>query len=281
MPRTDWGWLVTPEELQTWIVAETDDLLVVNKQAHVVCHPSKHGPWSSLVGACREFSGSGRVHLVSRLDRETSGVVVLARNPAMASLLQKAMAAREAAKTYLAILEGVVEQSFTMDCPIGSDPNSAFVARQWTVPDGKAAETRFEPLASGAGYTLVRVTPLTGRRHQIRVHAAAAGYPIVGDKLYCQDASLMGEFIANGFTSELERRLLIERHALHALEIEFPKALPGRCYRAEFPANLKRFCRERMNIDCDALFPFDGAGRFVRDVVKNGADTRKVQQLGG
>jgi 23S rRNA pseudouridine1911/1915/1917 synthase len=277
MPRTDWGWLVTPDELETWIVAETEDLLVVNKRAHVVCHPSKHGPWSSLVGACREFCGSGRLHLVSRLDRETSGVVVLARNPTMASLLQKAMEAREAAKTYVAILEGIVERSFTMQSPIGPDTNSAFVARQWTVPDGKSAETRFEPLASGADYTVVRVTPVTGRRHQIRVHAAAAGHPIVGDKLYCQDASLMVEFIANGFTSELERRLLIDRQALHALEIEFPNVLPGERYRAEFPADLRRFCQDQMKVDCNALFPFDGARRLVCHVVEHGTDTRDFQ----
>jgi 23S rRNA pseudouridine1911/1915/1917 synthase len=253
MPRTDWGWLVSPDELRSWIVSETDDLLVVNKHAHVVCHPSKHGAWSSLVSACREYCGSDRLHLVSRLDRETSGVVVLARNPQAASLLQGAMHAREAVKTYLAILEGEVKRAFTTECPVGPDVNSTFAARQWTGPNGKPAETRFEPLASSAGYTLVRAVPVTGRRHQIRVHAAAAGYPIVGDKLYCQDASLMVEFIANGFTEELEKRLLIDRHALHASRIEFPGILPGQQFQAEFPNDLRRFCEKRMNVDCDAL----------------------------
>ena len=128
---------MTPAELQGWIISETEDLLVVNKRAHVVCHPSKHGAWSSLVSACREYCGSERLHLVSRLDRETSGVVVLARNPATASRLQRAMQAREAMKTYLAILEGEVRQAFNVDLPVGPDPNSTFVARQWAVTNGK------------------------------------------------------------------------------------------------------------------------------------------------
>lgn len=253
MPRTDWGWLVTADELRTWIVSETEEFLVVDKRAHVVCHPSKHGAWSSLVSACREYCGSDRLHLVSRLDRETSGVVVLARNPETASRLQRAMEAREALKTYIAILEGDVKEDFVMLSPIGPDTESSFVARQWTAAYGKPAETRFERLASSAAYTLVRATPVTGRRHQIRVHAAVAGHPIVGDKLYCQDASLMIEFIANGFSETLKKRLLIDRHALHALEIEFAKALPGQRFRAEFPDDLRRFCQDRMRIDCDAL----------------------------
>ena len=245
--------MVTAEELRTWIVRETEELLVVNKRAHVVCHPSKHGAWSSLVSACREYCGSGRLHLVSRLDRETSGVVVLARNPETASRLQRAMQAREALKTYIAILEGEVKKDFEALSPVGPDTDSSFVARQWTAATGKPAETRFERLGGSAGYTLVRATPITGRRHQIRVHAAAAGHPIVGDKLYCQDASLMVEFIANGFSEKLEERLLIDRHALHALEIEFADALPGQRFRAAFPEDLRRFCQERMKIDCDAL----------------------------
>src|SRR3954453_14052327 len=109
MPRTEWGWLVTSDELHSWILEESDDLLVIDKPAHVGCHPSKHGPCSSLVGACREYLGTDRLHLTFRLDRETSGVVVFARNRTVASLLQKAIEQRNVSKTYLAILDGVLQ----------------------------------------------------------------------------------------------------------------------------------------------------------------------------
>src|SRR4051812_41760821 len=146
VPRTNWGWLVTSEELQSWILAESDDLLVVNKPAHVVCHPSKFGPWSSLVGACREYLQTDRLHLTFRLDRETSGVVVFARKREVASLLQTAIAERQMEKTYLALLEGALTEPRLVDSAIGPDPNSAFVARQWTIPAGRSAQTEFIPL---------------------------------------------------------------------------------------------------------------------------------------
>ena len=73
--------MIEPGELRSWIIHDDDRLLVVNKPGDVVCHPSKHGPWSSLVGAAREHAGLGTIHLVFRLDRETSGVVVLAKDP--------------------------------------------------------------------------------------------------------------------------------------------------------------------------------------------------------
>jgi 23S rRNA pseudouridine1911/1915/1917 synthase len=98
--------IIEPPELASWILHEDERLLVVNKPGDVVCHPSKHGPWSSLVGAAREHLGLDRVHLVFRLDRETSGVVVLAKDPRMASRLQTAMQDRRVGKRYLAVLTG-------------------------------------------------------------------------------------------------------------------------------------------------------------------------------
>ena len=177
MPRTDWGWLITAEELRSWIISEDEGLLVVNKPAHVLCHPSKYGPWSSLVGACRELLSAERLHLVFRLDRETSGVVILARTPQLGSRLQRAVAQRRVRKTYLAILTGRLEESRTVDLPVGPDPNSAFVARQWVVPDsGRAARTTFQPLS----YTRMG-TPLPA---SICIRAAAIRFgfmPLISD----------------------------------------------------------------------------------------------------
>ncbi len=241
MPRTGWGWLITPDELSSWIIEESDDVLAVNKPAHVVCHPSKHGPWSSLVGACREYLGMDRLHLTFRLDRETSGVVIFAKNEQTASWLQKAIQQREVRKTYQAILTGVLEADVIVDAPLGPDAYSNFVARQWIVPGGRSTQTEFIPLETTPCYTLCRAHPFTGRRHQIRVHAASLGHAIVGDKLYGPNPALMPRFIAEGFTVELARELKIDRHALHACAVEFPTIFPNFVFRAPWPADLAAF----------------------------------------
>jgi len=258
MPRTDWGWDVTPEELQTWIIHHDDSILAVNKPAHLVCHPSKKGPWSSLVGACREWLGLERLHLVSRLDRETSGVVVIAKTQGMARLLQMASQERAAVNTYLAILNGLLLQSRTIAAAIGRDPVSNFVARQWVVPDGQASATEFVPLQHADKYSLVAVRPITGRRHQIRVHAACCGHSIVGDKLYGPDETLMLKFIAGGFTPDLQEQLKLDRHALHAYRISFPDVLPNAVFTAAVPSDLEDFWKSAggtlpLDLECQSV----------------------------
>jgi 23S rRNA pseudouridine1911/1915/1917 synthase len=234
--------MITPEELVSWVISKDDDVLVLNKPAHVLSHPSKHGPWSSLVGASRTWLGAGTLHMVSRLDRETSGLIVLARRPEVGSLLQKAMAERLVRKRYLAVLAGSLKERVLVEQPIGPDPLSSFVARQWVVPNtGRAARTWFEPIARSRDYTLVSVRPETGRRHQIRVHASWMGHAVLGDKLYGPDATLMPEFIRDGFTERLRRQLILDRHALHACELTFdPRVWPHQ-YEAPLTSDLQEF----------------------------------------
>jgi len=116
--------LITVDEVKSWIIFEDEQLLVVNKPGDVVCHPSKAGPWSSLVGATREYTGLPVMHLVFRLDRETSGVVVLAKNATMASRLQTAMMERKAGKEYLAVMVGELAEPVTVNQPLGDDTAS-------------------------------------------------------------------------------------------------------------------------------------------------------------
>ncbi|MBI4902218.1 MAG: RluA family pseudouridine synthase [Acidobacteria bacterium] len=218
MPRTDWGWLITPEELASWILHEDEELLVINKPGLVICHPSKHGPWSSLIGACREYFGAERLHMPSRLDRETSGVVVMARNAKLASHLQRAMERRRVMKIYHAILYGETEHAVIVDKPIGKMAGSAVILRRGVVEEGPPAITEFEPVAHGGGYTLVKVLPRTGRLHQIRVHANFIGHPVVGDKIYGPDEQHFIEFLQTGWTPKLAATLILRRQALHASE---------------------------------------------------------------
>lgn len=249
MPLTDWGWMITPEELQSWILCETAEVLVIDKPGLVVCHPSKHGPWSSLVGACREYLGVERLHMPSRLDRETSGVVVFAKNRDTASRLQTAIEHRHVRKIYWAILTGHLIAASEVRCRIGRDVDSVFASRQRVVEEGGSeAATQFEPLAWGGGYTFARVVPRTGRMHQIRVHAAWLGHAIAGDKLYGPDPSLMLEFAKHGFTPRLESILPLRRHALHAGELAFTAAGSEEVFEAPLAPDLVDFCHEKMGL---------------------------------
>lgn len=254
MPETSDGWQITREEIASWVVHEDERLLVLNKPALVVCHPSKHGPWSSVVGAAREFTGLARMHLVYRLDRETSGIVVLAKQPSLASALQTAMEQRRVAKRYLAIVHGEFSGERAVEAPIGPDLGSvvAVKRRAGTAPDAQPAQTIFRALASARGFTWVEAEPLTGRTHQIRVHAQWIGHPVVGDKIYGPSPSCYLEFIESGWTESLAQRLLLKRQALHCARIEFQLADGPLAFAAPLPGDLVAFARERMALDLGA-----------------------------
>lgn len=244
MPRTAWGWQITAEELSSWIIQQSDELLVVSKPGLVVCHPSKHGPWSSLIGACREYLGADVLHMPSRLDRETSGVVVLARTRAMGSRLQKAVQLRQMRKSYLSILEGTLREAVCVDQPVGRAENSRVFIRQCVRADGQTAKTFFEPLEWRGGYTLARVRTETGRLHQIRVHAAWLSHPVAADKLYGPDEGLFLEFIEQGFSPRLRDALPMERQTLHAEEMVFDFEAGPMEFRAPLAADMAEFWRQ-------------------------------------
>lgn len=214
--------LIEPEELESWILQEDDDVILLNKPGWVVCHPSKNGPWSSLVGAAREARGLDRIHLVSRLDRETSGVVLLAKHHKAASRLQTAFARRHTKKRYLALLKGRLGEPRTTESNIENDPDSEVAVQQRVSfgGRGKSAITHFRPLEVWGSHTLAEVIPETGRKHQIRVHAAWLEHPILGDKIYGGDPSCYLEFIEHGWTERLATQLRFPRQALHAHQLE-------------------------------------------------------------
>jgi 23S rRNA pseudouridine1911/1915/1917 synthase len=247
MPATDWGWEINEEELSGWIVEDGPEVLVVNKPGLVVCHPSKHGPWSSLVGALRESGRLERVHMIYRLDRETSGVMVFARNPKRARILQTAVEGRQVRKTYLAIVRGHWPEPRTIDVPMGRDLVSGFSSRQrvFEGPEAQPAVTDFVPIAWGDGITLVRAHPHTGRMHQIRVHADWAGHTLVGDKLYGRSPDLFLEFIRTGWQPWMERELWLPRQALHARRMVFGEFGEMGTFEAPLPCDLLEFCRSR------------------------------------
>lgn len=237
--------MIALEELRSWIVHEDERLLVVNKPGDVVCHPSKAGPWSSLVSATREYTGLPTMHLVFRLDRETSGIVVLAKDAKMASRLQTAMQERKVGKIYFAILTGELAGPVTVDQPLGDDVSSPVFVKSAVRADGQASVTHFTPMATAGGFTLARVVTDTGRKHQIRAHAQWLGHMLVGDKIYGPDARCYLEFIDHGWTKALEEKLLLPRQALHCAEIDLQPARMTQVFGAPLPTDMREFCLNR------------------------------------
>lgn len=239
--------LIAPEELRSWIVYEDTRLIVIAKPGDVVCHPSKAGPWSSLVGAVRELTRLETVHLIFRLDRETSGLVVLAKDPKMARRLQMAMQERKVGKRYQAILTGALREAVTVDQPLGDDVASPVFVKSAVRADGRRSVTHFAPeaVSRDGAFTLVNVVTETGRKHQIRAHAQWLGHSIVGDKIYGPDDRLYLDFIDSGWTERLAEKLLLPRQALHCAEIDLRPAGLEHVFTAPPAEDMRRFWEGR------------------------------------
>ncbi len=254
-PREGTVRLIAPDELRAWIVHEDDRLLVLSKPGDVVCHPSKAGPWSSLVGAARENTQLPTVHLVFRLDRETSGIILLAKDPKMASRLQKAVQERRVTKRYQAITWGELPEPVTVNQPLGVDLHSPVFVKSAVVRSGdmeaKDSVTHFTPEAVANGFSLVRADLETGRKHQIRAHLQWLGHSVVGDKIYGPDSRCYLDFIDHGWTPALADKLLLDRQALHCAEIGLEAAGLPFTFRAPMPADMRAFCAERMGLAVD------------------------------
>jgi len=213
-----------------------DHYLVVDKAPFVLMHPTKPNGAPTLWKELRELlsfeiANAGQVSIVNRLDRETSGLVLVAKTSAAARKFGILMQQRRVKKEYLAIVWGWPEwETKVVDAPLdrqGKYGESAIWLKQTIHPAGGPAQTEFHVerrfIKSGSSgddnFSLIRAIPHTGRTHQIRVHLASIGCPIVGDKIYGPDEQLYLRFIQTGWTPELERQLLLPRHALHSTKL--------------------------------------------------------------
>lgn len=219
------------------VLDETDDYIVVSKPAPLKIHPGAPNGASTLYDLLRELLAfeivnGGQVSIINRLDRETSGAVLVAKNAPAARLFGLAMMERRVRKKYLAIAHGwPAWESQACDGPIlrkGEVAQSPIWVKQIVHPDGTACLTEFRVarrvMWKDRPFSVIEATPRTGRMHQIRVHLSHLGHPILGDKIYGADESCYLRFMETGWTPELEQRLLLRRHALHSsfLAVDLP-----------------------------------------------------------
>jgi 23S rRNA pseudouridine1911/1915/1917 synthase len=219
-------------------------IVVVDKPAGVLSHGTASSRGPTLLGALA-LQGLAGLQLAHRLDRETSGVVALGRTREAARSLSEAFASGRTSKTYLAVVFGEVrDDEGVIDLPLGAARGSAVHIKQGVDhASGRPAVTAFRVRARAPGFTLLELTPRTGRRHQIRVHLQAAGHPVVGDKLYGPRESHHLRYLTGGFDDRMRRELLAERQLLHALRLEIPHPLDGRSmsFEAPVPADMADF----------------------------------------
>ncbi len=223
-----------PEEIPLNIIYQDENVIVVDKPAGLTVHPAPGHPRGTLVNAllaiCPDLQGIGgtlRPGIVHRLDKDTSGLIVVAKNDRASRALQTQLKEREVKKTYVALVRGVPEPAEGMiDAPIGRNPKNR--KKMAVVANGRDSQTKYrvvEVLAKGE-YALIEAQPITGRTHQIRVHMAAIKHPIVGDSTYGK------------------RSDLVDRQFLHASKLDF--AMPVSQRRIEFESPLPDDLRQAL-----------------------------------
>jgi 23S rRNA pseudouridine1911/1915/1917 synthase len=212
------------------VLHEDARMRVIDKPAMLPVHATAKFYFNTLTRVMWErYPGEAELQICHRLDRETSGCLVLARDREAAAFLKRAIADKaKATKQYLAIVHGQPpwDSEATLDIPLRlsgtGDPTKLADVRMLPDARGQSAITRVRVERRTQDYALVRCTLVTGRQHQIRAHLAASGFGIVGDKIYTHGDEAFIEYCAKGLTPELAERFVLPRHALHAARIVIP-----------------------------------------------------------
>lgn len=220
------------------VIYEDRDVLAVNKPPGLPMHPTATYHRNTLTFRLRERFGNNPPAIAHRIDRETSGLVVCARTRDAERCLKGAFENRHVYKRYLAIVRGKVpDDTGLIDAPMGRATEGLHVLME-TKPEGEGSEarSRYRVLERTDAFSLLEMSPETGRQHQLRVHLASIGHPIVGDKLYGPDGvAPFLEHIEHGMSQNLVEELIHERQALHAFSLELTHPGTGLPLRLEVP----------------------------------------------
>jgi 23S rRNA pseudouridine1911/1915/1917 synthase len=222
-----------PEPLELAIAFEDEHLIVIDKPAGFVVHPGS-GNWSgtllnALLHHCPQLARVPRAGIVHRLDKDTSGLLAVAKTITAQTHLVRQLQARSVGRTYHALAWGDVDRQALVDAPIGRHP--VHRTRMAVVSSGRMARTRYRPLERFGPVTLLECQLDTGRTHQIRVHLASVGHPLLGDPVYGRRAASTPKHLPN-----------LARQALHAqrLELEHPASARRLAWVAALPADFER-----------------------------------------
>lgn len=251
---------IPPEDIPLHILFEDENMIVLNKQANLVVHPARGNRGGTLVNGLVHYSnalssagGDFRPGIVHRLDRNTTGVIVIAKTDTAHWRLAHQFEYRKVQKTYLAIVHGTMElDADVIEIPLGRHPRvrEKYAAK----PDGgKEAVTEYHVEKQYRGYALVRMFPKTGRTHQIRVHMSAIKHPIVADTMYGGHTMTLGQLSDKAARPEDGDNaeglgvddVVIDRHALHAatLDIRHPVTAEMMHFEAPLPGDMQRLLK--------------------------------------
>jgi 23S rRNA pseudouridine1911/1915/1917 synthase len=219
------------------ILFEDESVLVIDKPAGLPMHTTAKFWRNTLVALLRERYPDEQMEIAHRIDRETSGVLLIARNRQVASFLTRAFARRAVEKTYLALVKGHPPDEGKIDLPLRLlDTKSRIMMGPVHDGSGLTAVTQFRVVRRLPGHAVCEARPLTGRQHQIRVHFACIGHPIVGDKLYGAGEALFMRSCDEPLTPELLACFDgLPRHALHAHRLTFPHPVGKHAVTIESP----------------------------------------------
>ncbi len=223
-----------PAPMQVPILADFGDVLVVDKPAGLPVHPAGSYYRKTVIHVLRQTLGP-EVTVAHRLDRETSGALVVCRAKEVERALKVSFRERRVHKEYLALVRGRVLAPGRVEVGLSLRSDSRIAVKMYPDESAPPAVTSFEPLARWRHHTLLRVVPKTGRQHQIRAHLEHFGTPIVGDKMYGVPDWVWFEFLEHGFSSRIAPLLEMARQALHSWKIAFEHPLDGRALSVTAP----------------------------------------------
>lgn len=248
------------------IIEEGEDWIVVEKPAPLIVHPANRKPEPTLLGGVEELLSyelvnGGQLGIITRLDRETSGLVLIAKTKDAARYFGRLMEERKIEKEYLAIVIGspakdswLCDESIVRAGDIG--PSKIWV-RQVVSRFGKECRTSFEVIRrferEGLPYALIRCIPQSGRMHQIRVHLASCGCPIVGDKIYTGDGRMYLDWMEHGWKEDMRASLFTKRHLLHARHLKLPMHDREIEWHSQIPEEFHNFLSGEALIDADDI----------------------------